>query len=251
MIHISIDGRRVEAREGEYLLAVAQREGVEIPTLCYHPAVEPSGACRLCMVEITKPNWEGFSKLVTACLYPVEEGLIVRTNTERVRKVRKEVLELLLARSPGSKELWTLAREYGISEPRYKVEELGDNCTLCGICTRICQTLMAGAISTVNRGVKKMVSTPFAEVSDACIGCLACALSCPTHAIPFTNTGDTRTIWGKTFKLIPCKSCGAPTVTPEQAAWLAAKDGIEEEDLFLCVRCKAERTAAVHRRIMG
>jgi len=244
---ISIDGRRVEATVGEYLLAVAKREGVHIPTLCHHEAVEPTGACRLCLVEVTRPQWKGWSKLVTACLYPVEEGLSVRTNSERVRKTRKEVLELLLARSPGSKELWALGREYGIVEPRYKVEELGDNCTLCDVCTRICQDLVTGAISRVNRGVRKVVSTPFAEVSDACIGCLACARSCPTRAIPFSETGGTRTIWGKTFELVPCSSCGDPTVTREQAAWLAGRQGVEEADLCICDRCKVVKSALVHR----
>ncbi len=201
------------------------------------------------MMEITRPEWEGWSKLVTSCLFPVEDGLIVKTDSERVRRTRKEVLELLLARSPNADAVRELAREYGIEEPRYKVEEDGDNCTLCDICTRVCQTLVTGAISRVNRGVEKVVTTPFGEESDLCVGCLACARSCPTDAIPCEDKGLERTIWGKTFQVVPCVDCGAPTVTREQAAWIEKSKGIAAEEQFVCDRCKAARTAASVRKL--
>lgn len=250
MMRLTIDGRRVEARNGEYLLAVARREGIEIPTLCHHEAVEPAGACRLCMVEVTRPQWNGWSKLVTACLYPAEDGLIVKTGTERVMKTRREVLELLLARSPRAEAVRRLAARYGITEPKYSVDEDGDNCILCDICTRVCGTLVTGAISRVNRGVAKKVATPFDEASDVCIGCLSCARSCPTDAIVFSEGGLKRTIWGKTFELVPCTLCGAPTVTAEQARWMAAKKGVAEEDFYVCDACKVAKTGLACRKVM-
>jgi len=250
MIEITIDGIRARAKEGEFLLAVARREGIFIPTLCHHDAVEPSGACRLCMVEITRPEWEGWSELVTACLYPVEDGLIVSTDSERVCLCRREVLELLLARSPGAGIVRELAWEYGVVSPKYDQEEESGNCILCDICTRICQTLVTGAISRVNRGVEKKVETPFAEASADCIGCLACAGNCPTDAIEFSDDGACRTIWGKTFEVVPCTVCGAPTMTREQIEWLAARDGVLEEDLAICPGCKAEKTVQAYARIV-
>lgn len=249
MIAITLDGKRVEARKGEFLLAVARREGIDIPALCHHEAVEPSGACRLCMVEITLPAWDGWSKVVTACLFPAEDGLIVLTNSDRVRKLRKETLELLYARCPSAEAVRTLAAEYGVIYPRHQVKEDGDNCTLCGICTRICQTHVTGAIATLERGIEKKVDKPFPDVVDSCIGCLSCARACPTDAIEVEDNGKQRTIWGRTFDVLACTECGAPTVTPEQADWLAGRTGLAVEELTICDRCKASKTAAAYSRI--
>ena len=250
MIEIVMDQRRVEARKGESLLAVARREGLRIPTLCHHEAVEPAGACRLCVVEITRPQWNGWSRLGAACLYAAESDLRVKTNSDRVRKVRKEVLELLVARCPDAAGLVELAREYGVYEPKYAVRPEGDNCILCDLCTRICQTRVTGAISRVDRGVDKRVATPFDEPSEACIGCLACAQNCPTGAIPFEEAGHRRAIWGKEFVLVPCTVCGAATLTREQAAWISGKTGQPAEELYACEGCKALKTAQIYEKIV-
>lgn len=109
-IHLEIDGRQVKAREGMTVLDVASREGIKIPTLCYHEALEPYGGCRLCTVEVESG---GRKNLVASCLYPVEEGLIVRTRTLKVDKLRKTILELLLAHAPDSPILEEYAKEYG------------------------------------------------------------------------------------------------------------------------------------------
>lgn len=249
MIELILDGRRVQARKGEFLLSVAKRAGIPIPTLCHHEAVEPAGACRLCMVEVTRPEWKDWSKLVTACLFPAEDGLVVNTRSTRVTDLRREVLELLLARSPKATELIRLGREYGIEETGYSVEADGDNCILCDICTRVCNHLVTGAISRVNRGIEKKVETPFGEPSNDCIGCLACAKSCPTQAIPFKQEGNHRTIWGKTFELVACKQCGAPTVTREQAEWIAGRTGKPLDEYFLCESCKMKNTAQSSRKL--
>jgi NADH dehydrogenase/NADH:ubiquinone oxidoreductase subunit G len=100
-ILLHIDGRDVEAKEGMTLLEAAQRAGIVIPTLCQHEKLESYGACRICTVEV---EVRGRTNLVAACLYPVEKNLVVRTRSEKVDKIRKMILELLLAHAPGSRE---------------------------------------------------------------------------------------------------------------------------------------------------
>ena len=120
-VTLEIDGRKVKAREGMTILEAAREAGIEIPTLCYHEKLKPYGACRLCTVEIVR---EGRSRLVASCAYPVEEGLIVKTETELVRKVRKLILELLLPLAPTG-PIKSLAKKYGAKEDRFKAELTG------------------------------------------------------------------------------------------------------------------------------
>jgi len=247
-----INGRTISAFEGESVLTAATRAGISIPTLCHHEAVEDSGACRLCMVEIREAGWdEDWTRLVTACLFPVQEGLVVLTDSPEVRRTRKEVLELLLARAPEAEAVQTLAAQYGVEFSPYPEQEdpALPGCVLCGLCTRICQALVTGAITTSGRGPDKVVGTPFGEPADACIGCLACASSCPTGAIPVDESGASRTIWGKTFDLATCAECGAPAGTREQIDWLAEKTGRPADDFLLCVACKTRKTGEAYHRI--
>ena len=132
MVNITINGKMVQAHEGEMLLETIRRENIDIPALCHHEAVEPYGACRLCMVEITKQEWDGWKNHVTSCLYPVEEGLIVQTHSEKVLDIRRTVLDLQLARCPNSPEIRKLAAEYGVTHTSYEEIPDGDNCILCG-----------------------------------------------------------------------------------------------------------------------
>ncbi len=178
MITFKLNGREVQGEEGEYILEVAERYGVEIPTLCHHKALEPAGACRLCTVELFDGRRTRF---VTACNYPIWEGMEVYTDTDEVRRGRKLIVELLLARCPEVPIIRRLAEDYGIEEPRFKKDE--DDCILCGLCTRICERMGNGAISLAGRGVGLKVTTPFEIQSDLCMACGACVSVCPTGHI--------------------------------------------------------------------
>jgi NADH dehydrogenase/NADH:ubiquinone oxidoreductase subunit G len=180
MVTFTINEKECEAQEGTTVLEAAIAEGIKIPNLCYHPELEPYGACRLCLVEVIKRGWPS---LQPACLYKVFDGLIVKTDTERVQKARKIVFELLLARCPGSDRIKQLAAEYGVTESRIKLKET-DNCILCGLCMRACSEVSQRyAISFSGRGNRRKIQTPYDELSQVCIGCGACAYLCPTHNI--------------------------------------------------------------------
>ena len=211
------------------LLGVLRREKIDIPALCHHEAVEPYGGCRLCTVEITKPEWDGWKNKVTSCLYPVADGLIIQTHSPQVIELRKTILDLYLARCPEAKLIQDLAAEYGVTQTSYQTVPEPNDCILCGICTRICDTMGFNAISTVNRGHGKEIAPPLNEPPESCVGCLACALNCPTHYIKCKDVGGTSEIWGKKFELIRCEQTGQPTITREFADYLIANRNVNAD----------------------
>ncbi len=204
-IIITVDGRKVETENKKMLLGILEDIGLNIPTLCHHPALAPSGACRLCVVEITKESWNKSSKIVTSCLYPAEDGLIVNTRTEDVLKTRQALLELYMAQCPGSDEIKSMARLEGIDTTSYIVGKPDNKCVLCGLCIRVCQDCGPGAISTLGRGIDKLVAPNPDGVGDECTGCRACAYICPTGAIPMEQKNQTLTIWNREFQIPVCE----------------------------------------------
>lgn len=240
---LTIDGHAVTVREGAYVLEAARLAGVEIPTLCHHEAVEPWGGCRLCMVDVTRAEWHGWSKMVAACLYPVEDGLVVQTATERVIETRRVVLDLLLARCPETPLVRRMAAAHGILATSYQAAPEPTDCILCGLCTRVCDRIGVSAISSVSRGVGREIAPPFHEAPPACIGCLACAEVCPTRCIPFQTGDRERTIWGKTFRMVRCKECGRAHVTEEQAAFFDGRNGVPRTYFETCDACKRKALA--------
>jgi bidirectional [NiFe] hydrogenase diaphorase subunit len=250
-MELTINGKKVTAEPGEFILQVARRNGIGIPTLCHHEGVPPWGGCRVCIVEISHPDWPGWSRIVTSCLYPAEDGLVVDTNSEKVRQTRAVTLDLLLARCPDSPEIQALARSYGIEETSFQKREHPDLCILCGLCVRVCQAVGAGAIATVGRGIDKMVEVPFESVDyAACIGCLACATNCPTHAIEFEETENSRTIWNRDFELVRCVECGEPIGTPQQLDFYAEKTGLPRSYFDKCEKCQRKEAAVGFKKVV-
>lgn len=178
MITFKINGQEVQGEKGQYILQVAKKYGVEIPTLCHHDALEPAGMCRLCTVELFDGRK---TRYVTSCNYPIWEGMEVFTDTEAVHKGRSLIVELLLARCPDVPIIRDLAAQYDLKEPRFKKEY--DDCILCGLCVRICEKMGNSAISLTGRGLDMKVDTPFHLQTEICMGCGACASVCPTGHI--------------------------------------------------------------------
>ncbi|UCF05779.1 MAG: (2Fe-2S)-binding protein [bacterium] len=178
---LTIDGKKVEAGKGATVLEAAAGAGIEIPAVCAHDALEPYGACRLCVVEVRQRGTSRW-RTVASCLYPVRDGLEVRTKTVRVERHRRVLIELMLARCPGIPYVEELARTYGVERARFARGE--DDCIMCGMCVRVCSEVVgASAIGFSSRGVDRRVSVPFGIDDSCCIACGACAYICPTGAI--------------------------------------------------------------------
>jgi NADH dehydrogenase/NADH:ubiquinone oxidoreductase subunit G len=243
-VNITVNGQPVSVPEGTVLLEAVRAAGVELPTLCYHEGLAPYGACRLCMVAITKPH----QALVASCAYPVEEGIVVETDAPEAVTARRLALEFLLGRCPQSNVIRDLAAREGVTGSRFGAllpERADELCVLCGLCVRVCrEAIGAAAISFVGRGVERRVGTPFDVHADACIGCGACAEICPTGAIEIEDRGNQRILrtWNTTVELHTCPECGC-FFAPEPTAFL--KEMLPEAaDVWgLCPECLRKRTA--------
>ncbi len=210
-----INGKEVEFTDEINLLEVMRKNGFNVPTFCYRPDLKPFGACRMCVVEI-----EGRG-IQTSCTMPPEAGLKIQTNTERTRRIRKTVLELLLANhdrectsceKSGSCELQKYAEEYGIRNIRYakkkEFAEIDDSnpsivrdpnkCILCGACVRACEEFQGHAVlGFANRGSKTVVQPMAGKcLSDVdCVYCGQCQAVCPTGAL--TIKSDIENVWSE------------------------------------------------------
>lgn len=213
MIQMTLNNKEIEAPKESTILEVARKHGVDIPTLCYHEALGVYGVCRLCVVEVggTLPP-----SIRISCAQKVQDGLIVETNSSKVQKNRQFLLELLLARSPDSKELIDLAAKHGVHESRFYVGDSDDNCVRCGRCIRVCRERIGSyALCFAHRGFSRKVTTDFERLSDYCIGCGSCTQICPTGAIRMKDHGNQRTIYTHDvvvaqFTLDACERCGVP-----------------------------------------
>jgi bidirectional [NiFe] hydrogenase diaphorase subunit len=202
---LTVDGRPVSAREGETLLEVCREHGIELPTLCQLDGLSAVGACRLCLVEV-----KGLPRPVAACVTRAEEGMEVATDTERLRRYRRQILELLLAERNhvcafcvvnGRCELQDLARRLGVdhvrypyqhprteldaSHPRFAVDH--GRCILCTRCVRVCDEIEgAHTWDVARRGAAARVVTDLAQPwgrSESCTSCGKCVQVCPTGAL--------------------------------------------------------------------
>ncbi|MBN1566864.1 MAG: (2Fe-2S)-binding protein [Acidobacteria bacterium] len=178
-ILLQIDGREVKAAEGMSILEAAQSAEITIPTLCRHEKLEAYGACRICVVEA---KTGGRTRLVAACVFPVENGMVVRTRSEKVDRTRKVLLEEMLAHAPDSEELRKLAEEYGADRNRFEKE--ASFCILCGLCVRYCaEVKKKNAIGFVDRGARREISFIPEIAARECWNCKECFPLCPTSAL--------------------------------------------------------------------
>lgn len=202
-MNIKINNNEFWANPGETILDVANREGIKIPTLCHIPGLSPTGACRICVVETQD------GRLVPSCAFPVSDGMDVMTNSKKVRRARKSIIELLLANHPqdclicvrnGNCALQDLAAEYGVRSYRYvgekrkakmdiaspAVERDPEKCILCGRCVRMCHEVQnVGAIDFINRGFYTSVAPAMDRSLNtvACVYCGQCITACPVGAL--------------------------------------------------------------------
>jgi bidirectional [NiFe] hydrogenase diaphorase subunit len=199
MIDLKINGIDVSVDRGTTLLEAAEFLGLPIPTLCHMEGLTPYGACRLCVVEVgDEPN----SRLVTSCTYPAENGLKVRTSSERVVRARKMIVELLLASCPQSKTIQDIAAALGVRQQRFRQEQ--EDCILCGRCVRMCsEQMMAGAIGFTGRGESRAIGTPFDSSSEVCRLCGGCIYVCPTCELRCTYSEPDKAICGGCANLTP------------------------------------------------
>ncbi|MCP4548507.1 MAG: 4Fe-4S dicluster domain-containing protein [bacterium] len=242
MATLTIDGVQVTAEEGQTILDVALENGIEIPTLCSHPLLEPYGACRLCVVEIIRRGWP---RIETACTYPAWDGIEVNTKAPQVMEARKVILEMMLSRTPNVPIIQDLAREYGITEPPFPAEAPDEKCILCGLCVRTCHELVkADVLNYSAQGIERRVGPPFLEKTRQCIGCGACSIMCPTGAIEIVleqeavyqekPLGPTSAVWVPSLQAIP----RVPVIDKDSCIHFRQQDRSEGKIDDACMACQ-------------
>ena len=255
MIKIEVNGRVVDAEDGETLLTTVRRAGIAIPTLCNYDGLPPSGACRMCVVEV-----EGQRGLVPSCAFPVSAGLKVKTHSPRAVGARKMLVELLLADHPddclycsrnNECELQDLANQLGVRRRRYfgartpvrldvaspSIERDPGKCILCGKCVRVCEEIQTvGAIDFVARGSKAHIGTAFDEGLNvsSCINCGQCVAVCPTGAlVEHSNIAEVRAALNDPEKFVVVQH--APSVSVSLAEEFGAKPGADVDGALVAV----------------
>lgn len=226
MIHLTIDDRAVNVVEGTTILEAAKQLRIEIPTLCHDDRIKPFGACRLCLVEVA-----GMVQPVTACTTPVSDEMVVSTQSTRLYRLRRTVVELMLSDHPndcmtcigtGDCTLQELAYQYGVRENRFQGEmrdhhrvdtnpfiiRQQNKCILCGLCVRVCDEVQGvGAIGFAERGFEAKVIPPFGNTLD-CEFCGQCVSVCPTGALSGASWVGKPRMDGVEMTETTCTYCG-------------------------------------------
>lgn len=202
MINITIDGRRITAPKNQTILQVAKENGIKIPHLCFHPALKPSGSCKLCGVEVASHT--GKQVVMLSCILKAKEDLDIQTDSELVKTYRSKAFNTLLQMAPDSSRIRSLAREYDVA-----ITAAPNGCIRCRLCIRVCKEI-------VKARALKMVKTANGSIvvpePGLCIGCGTCANLCPTNIIKVVDQDSVRTIFIKEeiigqLPLVRCESC--------------------------------------------
>ena len=229
MLTMTINGREVTFQQGKTVLEVCQDEEIYIPTMCHDPRLKPYGGCRLCIVEVA-----GAAKPLTSCTTPAAQGMVVTTESPKLTRLRKTIIELLLSNHPndcmtceatGKCDLQDMAYLYGATEQRFAGEKWNlpvknDNpfitfepnkCIVCGRCTRICnEVVMAGTIDLTNRGFNVIPDTAFSKqrILENCEFCGQCVSACPTGALTDRKSRGLGRINDVKLVKTTCSYCG-------------------------------------------
>lgn len=219
-VTLTIDGVNIRAAKGTSVLDAAIEYGICIPHLCHVNYLPDIGACRLCIVEHVV---NGRSRITTSCTLNVQEGMVIRSNTEEIRRLRKNIAELLVAQAPNSRAIQDIAVRCGVKEVRYPFRN--SDCVLCGRCVRVCRSLwQANAIGFVGRGKDRRVDFPFGIRPDFCRRCGSCIQLCPMSIPPCDGPM-------KTGEEYLCGKCETQlTVTenmPDSCVWCSLGEGFQ------------------------
>ncbi len=242
---IEINGNKYEAAQGETILTVLNRNGIKVPTLCHMKDFVPTGACRMCVVEL-----EGSGKLVSSCSFPISDGMKVLTHSPRVVEARKTIVELLLSNHPddclycirnSNCELQSLSKEYHVVDRRihgvknnHKMDHSSlsitrdpDKCILCGRCVRVCEeTMGVSCIEYINRGSKTVIGASMNKGlnTSSCVNCGRCVMVCPTGALSERNqTAEVQAMLYQTAKTVVVQY--APSISVSLAEEFGMKPG--------------------------
>jgi len=236
MHEVTIDGIETRASDGETILEAARKVGVRIPTLCYHRSMRSHRACRVCTVEVVR---EGKVHYLTACTYKITGPLTVHTRSEGALARRRENVSALLTSAPGALSVADIARGAGGGAVP---DSSGNRCIRCGLCVRVCDQIIGKKALAYEKGG---TDTPYAAVTDACIGCGTCAALCPTGAIAVVDEEGVRRFapGDKEFRLVACTVCGRPITTEAHLALIRERRDLPDAAALVCPSCKRGRFA--------